>query len=488
MWAVSRFAVQNREAVCGAERANPSEGMDRPVGMKLILADGRQFLPAVLIMGKRKARAGTTIARTGRRDRLGLATPSPLSVPSRGGSSQPRETAMLRYVSPILVATVLSSACFASDTPGLPRLPINISSHSAHFFENLLGGRVWVFNWQGAPAAIHFTREHRAFECRAGRSNTPSPGPSRHMDWRIGSPNNATSLQLTAHGANGARPTNAMVIIYDPRSGRLHAEQYSQDTEKWHVNRDGWIQDRWPAALGQICPQLSLAPGLPINENQNSLDWKDLKRAASPIRNHPGSEYSYIGATGLGASSGQPTMTRKQVENYERLMHGVIGATHFDRRFVFVRTPGGSQVWLLDDRDDIAKVGTVTPVPGRDINVIRWRGSFPDYSYRVRFPIPVRPTPRRHPAFQMMIDLVASKRPVTLGRSSSSSATFLFHAAGKLHSERRTGTWWISEGEIKTKINDKVAGYPWRAFAEAAGWKPRRPPNSASPDRESGSD
>ena len=70
---------------------------------------------------------------------------------------------MLRYVSLIFTATVLSSACFASDTPGLPRLPINISSHSGNFFESLLGGRVWMFNWQGAPAAIHFTRQHRAF-------------------------------------------------------------------------------------------------------------------------------------------------------------------------------------------------------------------------------------------------------------------------------------------------------------------------------------
>ena len=169
-------------------------------------------------------------------------------------------------------------------------------------------------------------------------------------------------------------------------------------------------------------------------------------------------------------------------------MHGVIGATHFDRRFVFVQTPSGSEVWLLDDRDDITEVGAVTPVPGRDINVVRWRGSFPDLSYRARFPIPVRPTPRRHPAFQMMIELVASKRPVTLGRSGSSPTAFVFHPAGKLHSESGTGTWWISEGEIKMKINDKVVGYAWRVFADAAGWKPLHPPNPASRSREIGSD
>ena len=92
--------------------------------------------------------------------------------------------------------------------------------------------------------------------------------------------------------------------------------------------------------------------------------------------------------------------------------------------------------------------------------MIRWRGSFPDYSYRARFPIPVRPTPRRHPAFQMMIELVASKRPVALGHPGSSVSAFVFRPAGKLHSAGGAGTWWISEGEIKLKINDKVLGVP----------------------------
>ena len=395
---------------------------------------------------------------------------------------------MLRIVSLILTATVLSSACYASDTPGLPRLPINISSHSANFFESLLAGRVWVFNWHGAPAAIHFTREHQATGCWTGRSSTSFMRPFRYMDWQIGTPQNRTSLQLTGHGPDGYNPTYSVVIIYDPRTGRFHAEQYSRNTKKWHVNWDGWIQGQWPAALRRKCSSLSLPADLPVNRHQNSLDWNHLKRVASPIQNHPGSQYSYIGATGLGASSGQPTMTPQQVNNYERDMHGVVGITHYDERFVFVQTSNGNQVWLLDDHDDIIEVGTVTPVPGRDINVIRWRGSFPDYSYRVRFPIPVRPTPRHHPVFQMMIELVASERPVTLGHPGSSTAVFIFRPTGKLHSTNGTAAWWISEGEIKLKINDKVAGYPWREFADAAGWKPPRPPAPRPLTRENGSD
>ena len=82
----------------------------------------------------------------------------------------------------------------------------------------------------------------------------------------------------------------------------------------------------------------------PSTAQQNSLDWNDLERAASPVRDFPGSEYSYLGATGLGASSGQPTMTQQQVEEYERLMNGVIGASPhedgwFDDPFVFGPDP-----------------------------------------------------------------------------------------------------------------------------------------------------
>ena len=390
---------------------------------------------------------------------------------------------MLRYVSLFLAATVVSSACFASDTPGLPRLPINISSHSAKFFENLLGGRVWVFNRQGAPAAIHFTREHRAIGCRAGRSKNASPQPFRRMDWRIGAPNKPTRLLLAEQGANAGKPATALVIIYDPRSGRLHTERYSQDTGKWRIDRDGWIQNRWPEALRGACSPPSLPPELSIDPNQTSLDWKDLKRIASPILDHPGSGYSYIGATGLGASAGRPTMTPQQVEEYERLLHGVIGVSHFDERFVFVRTPGGSEIWLLNDRDDVLKVGVVSPVSGRDINVIRWRrGSLPDISYRVRFPIPVRPTPRRHPAFRMMEELVASKRPVSPGRSGSGLADLVFRPDGRLESDAGAGRWWISKGEIRIKIGGKATGWPWRAFAGAIGWKPPRPQARPSAD------
>ena len=383
---------------------------------------------------------------------------------------------MPRFILLILAAAGLSSACFAGDTPGLPRAPLNVSSHSADFFEHLLAGRVWVFNWRGAPAAIHFTRDHRAVGCWEGKSGGlfEHEPRFRRMEWWIGTPTNPTALQFTADRPGEKALSYETVVIYDPRTGRFHGERYSRGSEEWHVNRDGWIQDGFPVALRSLCPPRSLPTDLPVDQRQNSVDWDDLKRSAVPIRDLPGSEYSYIGATGLGASSGQATMTRLQVDNYQRLMHGVIGATphedSFVDRFVFVRTPDGNEVWLLDDQDDIVVVGAVTPVPGRDVNLIRWRGSLPDYSYRIRFPIPVRPTSRRHPAFEMMADLAASERSIKLRHAGSDASAFVFLPEGKLRSANGAGTWWISNGEIRMKLNNSVARYQWREFADAVGW------------------
>ena len=385
--------------------------------------------------------------------------------------------AMSRFVLPILIAVGLSSPCFGADTPGLERLPWNVSSHSADFFERLLAGRVWVFNWRGAPAGIHFTHDHRAVGCWAGKSGglfEHEPGFGL-VEWWIGSPTNPTALQFTADRPGEKALSYETIVIYDPRTGRFHGERYSRDAEEWHVSGDGWIQDGFPAALRPLCAPLSLSPDLPVDQRQDSVDWNDVKRSAVPIRDFPGSEYSYIGATGLGASSGQATMTLLQVENYERLMNGVIGATPHEDGFVdrpvFVRTPDGNEVWLLDDHDDIVVVGAVTPVPGRDVNVIRWRGGgLPDYSYRIRFPIPVRPTSRRHPAFEMMAELAASERSIKLRHAGSKASAFVFLPEGKLRSPSGTGAWWISNGEIRMNVNNKVARYPWRDFADAAGW------------------
>ena len=90
--------------------------------------------------------------------------------------------------------------------------------------------------------------------------------------------------------------------------------------------------------------------------------------------------------------------------------------------------------------------------------------------------MPIRPTPRRHPAFQMMTEIAASARPVTLHHAAAGTALFVFSGEGDVHSAPLAGTWWISEGDIKIDIRGKVEAYPWRDFAKAADWSPPHEP------------
>lgn len=87
-----------------------------------------------------------------------------------------------------------------------------------------------------------------------------------------------------------------------------------------------------------------------------------------------------------------------------------------------------------------------------------------------------------------MDELTASARLVTLDHPVASRAGFVFSSGGKAASGSVAGTWWISKGQIGLRIEGKTEGYPWRAFAEAAGWTPPHPPAPPPPDLEIGGD
>ena len=384
---------------------------------------------------------------------------------------------------PITVAA--APACLATETPRLPKSLINLSSHSAEFLEDLLTGRVWVYQRHGAPAVAYFGADGAFQNCSLRRDKTGYRFSGGGWEWQIGSPRNKTSLQVTV-SPSGRK--YRMVVIYTPETGRFHAEQYFKRSRGWRIVHDGWVQDALPAVMETYCHNLRAIPGLEIDPSQTELDWSAFARTAKPVRNHPGHELGYIGATGIAASDGKPTMTPEQVIAVERRMQGVIGITPRERRVVGVRTPDRREIWLIDAHDDLKDVGIVNPVPGRDISVVRWKGSTSDYSFRTRYPIPIRPTPRRHPAFRMTDELAASARPVTLDHPAASRAAFVFSPGGMVASGSTTGTWWISTGEIRLRIAGKTEGYPWRDFAKAAGWTPPHPPAPPPPDVEIGGD
>ncbi len=380
---------------------------------------------------------------------------------------------MLRFVSVILFVAALSSAAIATETPRLRNLPLNHPSHSAEFFEDLLTGRVWVYERFGAPAVMYFGPDGQYQNCSVRADGTGYRASGPHWEWRIGDRHTASNLQISTHP--GSRKVS-MVIIYTPNSGRFHAEQYFRYSSSWQIVHDGWIQDTLPAVIEQRCPTLQVPSSVTVDASQTQLKWSNFGRPEDLIRNHPGSQYAYIGATGLAASNGGPTMTARQAVGIERRMHGVIGLTPRGRRIVGVLTPHRRETWLIDDHDDLVDVGIIHPVPNRDVVVIRWEGSTPDYSLRTRYPIPIRPTARRHPAFQMMTEIAASARLVTLDHAAAGTASFVFTDEGNLRSTSLAGTWWISEGHIKIDINGKIEAYAWRGFAKTVDWTPPHKP------------
>ena len=382
---------------------------------------------------------------------------------------------MLRFVSPILIAVALSSTALAADTPRLRNLPLNHPSHSAEFFEDLLTDRLWVYERFGAPAAMYFGPNGAFQNCSlsADRSGYRSSGPQ--WEWRIGDRHTKSNLLIALYPSSRKI---SMVIIYTPDTGRFHAEQYFKYSKSWQIVHDGWIQETLPAVIADRCEELDLPSTFQVEESQTQDRWSEFARPRITVRNHSGSEYAYIGATGLGASRGKPTLTSEQAADVERRMNGVIGLTPRGRRIVGVLTPHRRETWLIDDHDDLIDVGIVNPVRNRDIVVIRWQGGTPDYSLRTRYPIPIRPTPRLHPAFKMMREIATASQTVALDHPSASTGPLLFSDDGKVRSGSLAGVWWISEGDIKIRIAGKTAAYAWRDFAKAAGWKP---PHESAP-------
>ena len=392
---------------------------------------------------------------------------------------------MIGFLPLILLAIALSFSASAANIPNLANDLINLSSHSSEFLKELLGGRVWIYKRNGAPAAMYFRSDGHFRNCSMRTDDRSYRTSHPDWEWGIGTRNNRTSLQITLHPTTR---TVAMIVIYTPRSGRFHAEQYFKRTRDWRIVHDGWIQNTVPAVIHENCPNLRDLPDLPIDGSQTHTAWDKLLRSATPVLNHPGHEYGYIGATGLGTTASRPTLTPEQAFQIDQRLHGVIGMTPRGRRLVNVNTPQGKEIWLIDRHDDVVDIGSVSALPHRDVNVIRWHGSTPDYAVRTRYPIPVRPTPRLHPAFQIVADLAVSSQPVTLHHPAASAGTFVFAADGHASSPGGKGTWWISEGEIKLLIDGKLAGYPWREFAAAAGWKPPHSPAPPLPEFEIGGD
>ena len=47
-------------------------------------------------------------------------------------------------------------------------------------------------------------------------------------------------------------------VFYDPATGVLHNEALGAATGAWSVASRGWVQESWPRAMKDACPDLAL--------------------------------------------------------------------------------------------------------------------------------------------------------------------------------------------------------------------------------------
>ena len=372
-------------------------------------------------------------------------------------------------------------AAAALSPHGAAAKPYNQSSHPPEFFRDLLSGRVFVFNRFNRVSAVYFAANGSLYSCRYSIHGNRYLSSFPTSTWRIGTPAGPSNLEVSwtdteeiAHDDQAPIPyrhARRRVIIYDPDTGSFHTESYFSRSDHWRVARRGWIQTAWPQALVSRCSDLDLPASLRIDARQNTADFSRTKATATPIRNPPGSNAKYPGATGIGAAGNRPTLTPEHFHAAIRGFHGYIARTPRGRRAVFNILPDRRETWLLNDDDGIRDTGTVTLTDNGRLLTTTWNFLGIKRSIHVGYPISAISTGVLHPAFAMMKDIAAAKTPVAVSLDGNQPIPHVFGSHGAVTAERRSGTWHISRGAIHVAIAGRSRTFPWREFAEIAGWE-----------------
>ncbi|MCY4431165.1 MAG: hypothetical protein OXC11_12340, partial [Rhodospirillales bacterium] len=197
--------------------------------------------------------------------------------------------------------------------------PFNYTSHSPQFIERLLAGRVWVWRKEAASsgersvAAYAFFPDGRLSQClglklKGGERWRPVTSDR----WRAGRSITAGTM-LALHAPLRKPKPFWTPVFYNPATGAVWTETNSRfwvgSRRNWTVLDRGWIQEGWPAAFREVCPDLPLPPGMKIEERQTALDWEAMRKQAPDaiVRKFPGSTATSPGRTGLGRSHGSRT-------------------------------------------------------------------------------------------------------------------------------------------------------------------------------------
>ena len=369
-----------------------------------------------------------------------------------------------------------------SASPLIKAIP-NPSSHDAAFLTELLTGRVTVIRGPNAFSQWEYNNVVIAvYRGADGRVVTCDPYGNWAGQWRVAADDRHRALyrsvgvndDLEAAGSEKRyRPA-----FYDPDTGVFHLEGWNRWSRKWFVKAEGWIQESWPAAAKEWCPDFELPESLPINERQTARFLHDMRKQDpdAPIRHFKG-----VPATSKGLAYLAPSALKRflTVQN-GHVLEAVSDADGWEAgsRYVLVLNRELDELWRLEpDSDAIEDIAYLTvPSKAREI-VVRYEQSSASHRYRFGDPFPLAATGERYGAFKLMDWLTADGREVGLPFMERESVGFVFERGGtvrarKQNGEAAPGRWWWSRGELVIRLDGVSSpnSYPWQSLGVHVGW------------------
>ena len=396
----------------------------------------------------------------------------------------------------VLFAPLTASATTAGESDYLFRdLDVYRSymPYSAELYRRLLTGRVWVWVnpdnkvYRNVPNAVLFDENGDVVRCIGrkrgdGTLHWVHDAPSR---WKVTPSKIGAKIRLDSKQKK-PRYTH---LFYDPKTGNLANEIRRRDDADrlyWTRLTVGWIQDSWPRVFADGCPDVRIPAGMKINEKQTSHRLDKLRRQDpdAPLRNFAGSELTGPGQTGLGASKGRPTTTKKEVWAFLNEQEGnvLLSPEGFGR--VFVRGRDGTakhEVWGLKDDGSIAWVTRLLEVEDAQGEWLEWELDGKVVArYPMGYPLPYLPTGHRHATWQLTDVLVTDRKPVPLSWMGRAYRGHLF----EFHADKRVtatgpdasvseGTWGWTEGRLEVELaGEEPVSIAWRDLARSMGHEP----------------
>ena len=326
------------------------------------------------------------------------------------GSAKPatRHPTLSLAIASIALAALMAgnpgtSGALAQAAPGSP----NYSSHTAAFFTGLLEGRVWILERPNSRRAgdrntvwAHYHGPDGTLRACAHLGGAYAPGTAR---WRV-----VPSREFRAlynFNEPGVEPDPGQrrghtPVFYDPATGVLHNEALGAASGVWAVASRGWVQESWPRAMKDACPDLALPADLQVNEKQISTAFDKMmaQDTDAPLHGFPGSELRGPGATGIAASGGHATLPAAALKRFLADNDGRVLVDNAGARHVLALGRDRDELWLLDGIGGIADTGHLVPAAGGGEIALHYERLPMRPRFRVGDALPLLPTGERYAA------------------------------------------------------------------------------------------